>query len=140
MIRSIVDRLMEPGTPFRIVGGAGALASVKDRPPQVPAAYVYEAADRSHPTERATGLILQRNEGDIAVVIVTENLSGTDDFEAAEDIVNLRKYVRRRLVGFIPTDAADPLQHVAGEMQQAVNSTIWFEDVYSTAHYIEEQP
>ncbi|WP_085025591.1 phage tail terminator protein [Ensifer aridi] len=139
MIRSIVDRLMEAGTPFRIAGGAGALANVKDRPLQVPAVYVYAATENSAPSERMTGPVLQRCAGDIGVVIITENLSGTDDFEAAEDIENLKTYVRGKLIGFMAEGAADPLQHVTGELQQAIAGTIWFEDVYSTAHYLQEQ-
>lgn len=140
MISSIVDRLMEPNTPFRICSGAGALASIKDRPPQVPAVYVFEATETSALSERSTGPVLQRSSVDIGVVIVTENLSGTDEFAAAEDIGNLKSYVRSKLIGFMAAGADEPLQHVTGELQQAVAGTIWFEDVYTTARYIEEQP
>ncbi|MGX1259799.1 phage tail terminator protein [Sinorhizobium fredii] len=140
MIRSIVEHLMEAGTPFRIAGGAGALASVTDRPPQVPAVYVFEATENSALSERATGPVLQRSAVDIGVVIVTENLSGTDEFAAAEDIGNLKSYVRGKLIGFMANGADEPLQHVTGELQQAVAGTIWFEDVYTTVRYIKEQP
>lgn len=140
MIPSIVARLMEANTPFRICGGAGALASIKDRPPQVPAVYVFEASESSTLSERSTGPVFQRSTVDIGVVIVTENLSGTDEFAAAEDIGNLKSYVRKQLIGFMAAGADEPLQHVTGELQQAVAGTIWFEDVYTTARYIEEQP
>ncbi|MGY5789055.1 phage tail terminator protein len=139
MIAAIVNRLLESGTPFRIAGGAGSLAAIKDRPLQMPAVYVYVAAERSKPNERAMGSILQRSEPDIGVVIVTENLSGVDDFEAAEDIENLKTYVRGKLIGFVPDGMDDPLEHVTGELQQAIAGTIWFEDVYTTARYLEEE-
>ncbi|MBW8322420.1 MAG: hypothetical protein K0M49_16760 [Arenimonas sp.] len=141
MIKSIVDRLLEAGTPFRIVGGAGALSSVKDRPPAVPAAYVYLAVENSAPNERATGPVVQRMSGDISVVIVTENLSGSDDWAAADEIENLKAFVRERLIGFVVTGGdCDPLEHVSGELQQAVAGMIWFEDTFATARYLEEQP
>jgi len=140
VIKSIVDRLLEAGTPFRIVGGAGSLSSVTDRPPAVPAAYVYAAAENSAPSERMTGPVLQRSTPDISVVIVTENLSGEDEWAAADDIENLKSFVRGQLIGFMPTGASDPLEHVSGELQHAVAGTIWFEDTYATARYLEEQP
>jgi len=138
VIRSIVARLLESGTPFAIAGGAGSLAAVKDRPLQVPAVYVYIASERSAANDRITG-VLQRSGIDISVVIITENLSDTDDFEAAEDIENLKAYVRRKLIGFMADGLDDPLEHVTGELQQAISGTIWFEDVYSSARYLEEQ-
>lgn len=139
MIKEIVERLSEAGTPFRIIGGAGGLAQVKDRPPQVPAAYVYFTNENSAPNQRATGSVMQRSAADIAVTIATENLSGEDNFEAAEDIENLKAFVRRKLIGFMPEGADDPLEHVTGELQQAAAGIIWFEDVYATARYLEEE-
>lgn len=139
MIASIIARLMEPGTPFRIVGGAAELADVKDHPPALPAAYTYEARDRSGEIERIND-VFQRTEVDIAVVIVTGNLSKVNNAAAANDITSLKNYVRGKLLGFMPPGAENPLMHVEGEMQQALGGTVWFEDVFTTSYYQESQP
>jgi hypothetical protein len=136
MIPLIIDRLMEPGTPFRISGGAGNLADVKDQPPALPAVYVYAAREQSHPNDRV-GAVLQRMTTDIGVVIVTSNLSKVNNAAAAGDIEALKTYVRGKLIGFMPAGAADPIEHVEGELQQALGGTVWFEDVFTTSHFLE---
>ncbi len=134
MIASILTRLMEAGTPFRIFGGAGELADVKDRPVQTPAVYVYVSGENSGQNERIGGL-LQRTEALISVLYVTTNLSQQNNAAATGDIEALKKYGRRKLLGFKPDGAADPLTHVEGEIQQALSGTVWFEDVFATAYY-----
>lgn len=138
MIASIIARLKEAGTPFRIVGGAADLADVKDHPPSLPAVYVYEARERSEQNERING-ILQRTACDIAAVIVTGNLSKVNNAAAAGDLKSLKDHVRGKLLGFLPDGASDPLVHVEGELQQALGGTVWFEDVFATAHYQESE-
>lgn len=134
MIASILARLMEPGTPFRIVGGAGELSDVKDRPAQTPAVYAYVSSDSSGANERIGGL-LQRTEALISIVYVTTNLSQQNNAAATADVEVLKKYGRRKLLGFLPAGAADPLTHAEGEIQQALSGTVWFEDVFATAYY-----
>ncbi|MFC5445476.1 phage tail terminator protein [Rhizobium halophytocola] len=138
MIQAMIDKLLESGTPFRMVGGAGDLANVKDRPTTSPAAFVYVAADQSLPNERATGRVLQRSEIEIGVVIVASNLSATNNAAAAADIEALKAYVRAQLIGFQPGGDTEPLEHHAGELQQAIGGTVWFEDIYRTATYLQE--
>jgi hypothetical protein len=69
LIQSIIDQLMSAGTPFRISGGAGQLADVKDAPTAMPAVYVYVARERSEPNEQINR-VRQRTSIDIGVVIV----------------------------------------------------------------------
>ncbi len=138
MIQSIIDRLQEAGTPFRIAGGAGELANVKDQPPATPAFYAYIARERSAPSDRI-GRTLQRSAADVAIVIVTSNLSKQNNAAAAGDIEALKTYVRNKLIGFMAEGATDPFEHVEGELQQALGGTVWFEDVFTNARYLEEQ-
>ena len=138
MIQSILNRLMESGTPFAISGGAAALADVKDAPLAFPAVYAFTSEERSTENERIN-TVLQRTVATIGVVIVTKNVSAINHVAAATDIEELRRYCRRKLLGFIPVGAADPMEHAAGELQQALGGTVWFEDAYTTAYYIEEE-
>lgn len=138
MIKSILERLMEPGTKFRICGGAGDLADVTDQPPALPAVYAYVASEKSEPNERVNAL-LQRTAVTVSIVIVTGNLSGLNNASAASDLENLKRYVRDQLLGFVPAGTKTPLEHVEGEMQQALGGTVWFEDVFAGAYYQEKR-
>ncbi|MDQ0454715.1 phage tail terminator protein [Rhizobium paknamense] len=137
IVFEIIDRLKQAGTPFVIVEGANELAQVKDRPGNAPAAYVFVSGEASEDNQRATGPILQRTAVDISVVIITENAGGAED--AARDIETLKAFARNRLLGFTPADA-EPLEHITGRLQQAKDGMVWFEDVFGTAFYQEEQP
>lgn len=136
MIPSIISRLMESGTPFRISGGAAELADVKTQPNAMPAVFVYRSREQSEASPYIES-VYQRTAVDIAVVIVTGNLSKLNNAAAANDVEALKAYVRSQLLGFMADGAADPLQHVEGELQQALDGAVWFEDVFSTAYYQE---
>lgn len=137
MIQSIIDRLMEAGTPFAMAGGASQLADVTDRPNAVPAVFVFISEERSAPSERI-GRVLQRTQATIGVVIVADNLSQLDHAAAIGDVDALKAYCRRKLIGWSPDDA-EPLEHAAGELQQALGGAVWFEDAYTTAYYLMEE-
>lgn len=138
IVKDIIDRLSGTGSPFRIVEGANELAEVKDRPATTPAAYVYVASEASKPSERFNGPVLQRLEMDIAVVIVTDNNAGA--LQVADDIESLKAFVRGRLLGYVSPSAFDPIEHVLGQVAQIKDHMVWFEDVFATAKYLQEQP
>lgn len=141
MIQSIIDRLMETGTPFAISGGAAEIADVKDRPTALPAVFVFISDERSGENQRFGSGVLQRTQATISVVMVTENLSALNNAAAVDDIDSLKAYCRRKLLGFIPAGAndPDPMEHLAGELQQALGGTVWFEDAYTTAYHLMEE-
>ncbi|TXI00296.1 MAG: hypothetical protein E6Q76_18655 [Rhizobium sp.] len=136
IVDDVKARLDISGTPFALVKGANELADVLDRPPATPAAYVFISGENSAENERINGPLLQRTSADVSVVIITEN-SGTPD-DVARDIEQLKKFVRKRLLGFTPTEA-DPLEHIVGKIQQVKDGMVWFEDVFGTAFYMEEE-
>jgi hypothetical protein len=138
IIAEIIARLNSAGTPFAIIEGVNELAEVKDRPRTIPAAFVYVATEASLPNERMSGRVFQRTETDIAVLIITENHSGKID--VARDIESLKAWVRGRLIGFKPASASDPIEHAMGQIQNAKDRMVWFEDVFATAYYQTEQP
>jgi hypothetical protein len=136
IVDELKARLVVSGTPFALVEGANELAQVIDRPPTTPAAYVFISGETSAENERINGPVLQRTATDISVVIITENSGSPDD--VARDIEQLKRFVRKRILGFTPTEA-DPLEHIVGKIQQVKDGMVWFEDVFSTAFYQEEQ-
>lgn len=140
-ISEVKERLLQHPTLFRVVKGATALAQVKDRPSaQLPVAYVLSAKEVSAPNERSTGDILQRQERDVLVVIITEDLGDADGDAVEDQLEELKSFARARLVGFVPTDMQEPITHVAGEVVQAAAGAVWFEDTFSAPTYLREQP
>lgn len=137
IVDQVKARLLAAGTPFALVEGANELAEVSDRPPMTPAAYVFISGENSAENERINGPVLQRTAADISVVIITENNASPED--VARDIEQLKKFGRKQLLGFTPTDA-DPLEHIVGKIQQVKDGMVWFEDVFGTAFYLEEEP
>jgi hypothetical protein len=130
--------LLGEGTPFAIVKGALSLAAVKDRPDALPAAFVLAAKEVSQDNQRATGSVLQRSERDIMVVIVLEDLGDADGDATIDPLEDVKKWVRDRLIGFVPTDMQEPITHVDGEIVEARAGCAWFQDTFSAPVYIKE--
>lgn len=125
---------------FALVEGADEFASIDTRPTALPAAYVLVEEENSAPSERLTGPVLQRCEIDVAVVIVTENVSDATGGAAASDIEALKQKVRAALIGLVPTGAQDgtPVEHVSGALLKARGGTIWHREVFLAVTYLEE--
>lgn len=125
---------------FRIIGTAAEFASLTGEPKAVPAIYVVVEGDASSPNERMTGPVLQRTAIDVATVIVTSNVADNTGGVAAGDIEELKKVVRRALIGFVPPSAEepDPVEHVDGNMLKARNGHVWWRDLYGTNFTQEE--
>lgn len=140
VVAEIIDRLLQAPTPFALVEGAAGLAQVKDIPPASPAAFVIETEDASAENERATGGHLQRNEADIAVVLVASNFADPRGAAAAGDVEALKAFVRSRLIGWSAPSAEEPLGHVGGKLTRARGGAVWFEDVFSATTWLEALP
>lgn len=138
----IQARLKDMDPPlFRIVEGAAAFAALVGEPKATPAAYVLTEEEVSSDNLRMTGPVLQRTEGDIAVIIVTRNVADSTGGAAADDIEVLKEAVRRRVIGFIPTSSPDgePVIHISGNLLKARSGSVWQRELFGTAHYQEEQ-
>lgn len=142
VVSEIIARLSPAtGAVFAIVDGAAAWAEVSASvPTAMPAAYVVTLREAAEANQRATGPVLQHLEADIAVILVTSNVSDAIGGAAAGDIEALKAWVRGRLIGFTPASAADPLVHVSGELLKTKNGVVWHEEVYGASTYLEEQP
>lgn len=140
MVSEIIARL-SPGSgadAFALVEGAAEFAAIDSVPTAMPAAYVMTLREASDANSRATGRVLQRLETDIAVVIITSNLSDVPGSAVSADIEDLKDWVRGRLVGFEADSSADPIEHVSGELLKTKNGTVWWEEVFGAASYLTE--
>lgn len=138
-IPEIKARLLQAPSPFKAVRGATAMAQVKDRPAgELPQAFILATEEASAASTRATGPVLQRSERDVAVVLVIENLGDPDGDRASDDLEELKRFVRRRLIGFVPSDMAEPITHVRGEIVEAIGGTVWFADTFAAPIYLQE--
>lgn len=139
LIPILIDRLDDPGTPFRVVEGAAGLAAIEKRRSRTPAAFVMVAEEVSAANERVNGPVLQRLETDVAVVLVLENLGDPRGGGAAQDIEALKGFVRQKLIGFQPDGVAEPMEHVSGELLKVRGGAVWAEERFSAVRYLEEQ-
>jgi hypothetical protein len=139
-IPEIKARLQQPGTPFTYVRGATALSQVKDKPEGIgPWAFVLATKEVSAETSRATGKVMQRQERDVMVVIVVENLGDPDGDAVIDPLEGLKTFVRDQLIGFKPTDMNSVITHVEGEVVEAVSGCVWFQDTFSAPIYLTEK-
>lgn len=141
LVSDVITRLQAIDPPvFALVDGAIGLAALKGVPDAVPAVYVFVKEEASSPTERMTGLVLQRVETDLAVLIIAGNVSDAQGSAAAVDLEGLKAAVRGALIGFVP-DAThgEPVQHVSGQLVQFKGGYAWHEDLYAAVTYLQEQ-
>lgn len=142
IVADIIARLKAIDPPaFAIVEGAAEFAAIDTVPLAMPAAYVLVESEESEENVRMTGPVLQRCVADVAVVIVTDNVSDHTGAAAAGDIEALKAAARGALVGLVPASSQDgaPVEHISGELLKAKGGTVWHRELFSAVHYIEEQ-
>lgn len=140
LVQEIITRLKPVETPFKAVSGTADFALIEKHRLGSPAAFVMVAEEVAGDNERINGKVLQRLETDVAVVIVADNLGDARGGAAADDIEDLKTFVRSRLIGFEPADSEEPLTHISGKLLKARSGTVWFEDLFAATSYLEEQP
>lgn len=138
IVGEVITKLQAIAPAFRIVAGAVELSAVKGRPNAVPAAYAYVRQEMAGPNQRMTGPVLQPLELDIAVVVITENLSDLPGDELGEDLEVLKTRVRGALLGMVPSGAQDeaPLEYVSAEVVKIGGGVVWCEMVFFASLYI----
>jgi hypothetical protein len=142
-INTEIQQLLKDISPavFRLVDGAAAYAALGGEPKAMPAAYVVTEEEVSGENERMTGPVLQRTEADIAVIIVTRNVSDNSGGAAAEDIETLKEKVRGKIIGYVPTSSQDgePITHTSGNLLRMKSGVVWQRELFGGAYYQEEQ-
>lgn len=137
----IIAKLKTIPDTFAIVEGAAQFAAIDNVPDAMPAAYVIVEAETAADNERMTGPVLQRIEADIAVVIVTDNVSDTSGSAVSTDIEALKAKIRSALLGFVPpsSSSGDPVTYVEGKALKLRGGTAWYRELFAVAYYLEEQ-
>lgn len=138
IVGEVLTRLQAITPAFAIVSGAVELAAVKGRPNALPAAYAYIRQEMAGPNLRMTGPVLQPLELDVAVVVITENLSDLAGDELGEDLEVLKVRVRDALLGMVPGGTQDgtPVEYVSAEVVKIGAGVVWCEMVFSASLYI----
>lgn len=140
LIAEIIARLSPPDAPaFAIVEGAAEFASINGVPTAMPAAYVMTLREASSENQRMTGRVLQRSVIDVAVVIITSNVSDVSGGAVSTDIEALKAWVRGQLIGFEAPSSDTPIEHISGELLKAKNGVVWHEEVFGAENYLTEE-
>ncbi len=127
---------------FRVIEGVGAFTALTSNPnmtPALPAAYVVIEHENSGENERTTGSeVLQLCQADVAVVILTANLTDASGGVAGEDLETLKEAVRHALIGFCPDQSAGyPVQHVEANILKFKNNVVWHRELFVASQYLE---
>ncbi|ORE87818.1 hypothetical protein [Aurantimonas sp. 22II-16-19i] len=139
IVTEIKDRLVERcGSAFGMIGDALDLAAVREQPLASPALFVVPLREVSAGNSRMTG-VLQRSEIDFGVVIIVDNISDTTGAAAGQDLEVLKTAVRAALIGWQPASAEDIITHVSGELTGSREGTVWWEEVFAAATYLEDE-
>lgn len=127
---------------FALVEGAAEFAAIDGVPVVMPAAYVLAERETSEPSERMTGPVLQLTLTDVAVIIVTGNLSDPVGGAAAADLEGLKRTVRGAVIGLVPSASQDgsPFQHVEAELLRARGGVVWQRELFSASFFQEQKP
>lgn len=102
-----------------------------------PAAFVYLANDASEPNVILSGLVQAHSNG-IAIKLSqrkTQTLTDHTNASDAQQLRLLRQQVLTALLGFKPTGAEKPLEHVSGELTETDRYLVWT-DTVSTQDYL----
>lgn len=143
LVATVMERLdTMPGKPFRLIEAAAGLSQVEKVPTRMPAAYVYVKGDVAGENERVNGRVLQRVEADVGICIITGNAKDAKGGAASADIEVLKSAVRQSLLGYVAPEntAGEPFKLVSGEMLRLYAGTVWWEETFGVAYYLEEQP
>ncbi len=126
---------------FSIVDDAIALSAVKGRPNATPAAYVFLKEEHAQPNTRMSGgPLLQLVEADIAVVIITDNVSDQTGGAVRTDLETLKAKVRGAVMGMVPpsSDGQAPIEFVSGAVVNFSGGCVWHEQLFGCALMLEE--
>lgn len=115
------------------VAGASEFAAVSERVTIHPAAWVLPEQDSAGDNRYGAGAISQRVATAFSVVIVA-GTRGDQLGGATHDVLRpLRLQVLEALLGWHPTDAAEPITYLSGELLQVSAGLVWWRDTYTSA-------
>lgn len=130
----IAAHLAASVTSLAAVGDAADLAAIKRETMKYPSAYVVPLADKGGPNDLDTGLVEQRREPRIGVVMVVRNVRATKGATALSDVETLRQAIDDALLGWSPEAKYDPMLFASGKLLSMENGVMFWQDEYTTAY------
>jgi hypothetical protein len=117
---------------LRDVGGAVSLSAVMEGRVAAPAAYVFSESKRGG-RNGADNSVIQRVEYQLGVVMVVRNVRDERGVDSSDAVEDLTAAVRTALLGWQPSEDAEPLEYVGGRLVSMVNGFVFWLDSYRTA-------
>lgn len=113
-------------------GIAANLAAIKKGTVKFPAVFVVPKNRRGSNNRYMTGLVAQKREVRVQIVMAVRNISGAQGGKAITDIEQLYDLVDGALFGHSLTEEHDPLILESGAMLEMQNGEVWWVDEYVT--------
>jgi len=114
-------------------GIAANLAAIKRGTTKFPAVFVVPKNRRGTGNRYMTGVVAQKREVRIQIVMAVRNISGVTGSKAITDIEQLYDLIDGALFGYCPSADHDPMMLESGQMIELRDGECWWIDEYVTA-------
>lgn len=128
----ILTRIKAQVTGLQSTGIAANLAAIKRGTTKFPVVFVVPKSRRGNGNRYMTGVVAQKREVRVQIVMAVRNISGVTGGNAITDIEQLYDLVDTALFGWCPSAAHDPLMLVDGQMVEMQDGECWWIDEYVT--------
>lgn len=129
----VLTRIKAQVSGLQSTGIAANLAAIKRGTTKFPAVFVVPKSRRGNGNRYMTGVVAQKREVRVQIVMAVRNISGVAGGNAITDIEQLYDLVDAALFGWCPSAAHDPLMLVDGQMVEMQDGECWWIDEYVTA-------
>ncbi len=135
----VVARLQATNA-FKLVGAAAHLDAALDTQPAVfPAAYVLVNERSSEPRGYSGGVMSQKTQPIIQVILFAQNYtSGTPGSAALKDMDALVTVTRAALLNWSPSPAFTKLHHIAGRSERFKSSFLLWQEMFRCQYTMEQ--
>lgn len=134
-IENIITQLKTNCPSITTVDGAIKLMSAMESPPLGISAYVIPTGEQSDANDTIS-IISQRVSAGFAVLIMMAfDMNDDTGAQAYADIQTVREEVMIALLGFVPFDGADPIEHSNGSLANLLPGVIMWSDEFNTGYY-----
>jgi len=134
-LNAIIDRIKTDVPELRLVGGSVEVAIAQENTRTTPAAFIIPATETSGPNTLGANAVSQEVTATFTVVTAVANYRDATGLAGHDALQDIRTKMLKSLIGWVPPGAAVEITHNQGNMAYYNDSTLWWQDVYSTKFY-----
>jgi hypothetical protein len=134
-INNIITQLKTNCPSISTVDGAIKLMSAMESPPQGISAYVIPTGEQAQANSTINVITQHIDAGFGVLIMMVFDMDDPTGAQAYTDIQAVREEVMSALLGFVPFDGADPIEHASGSLANLMPGIIMWSDEFNTGYY-----